>query len=174
MLMQLVRPEEAVLADVATPLQLAVIIPTFNEAGNVVPLLDKLSIALAAYHWEAIFVDDNSPDGTADLVRKIGQTDTRVRVVHRIGRRGLSSAVVEGMLATSAPILAVVDGDLQHDETALPKMIAAIESDEADIAIGTRYAKGGSVGDWNKLRHRASQGATWLGQKGSWPFDARL
>ena len=165
MLMQLVRPEEAVLADVATPLQLAVIIPTFNEAGNVVPLLDKLSIALAAYHWEAIFVDDNSPDGTADLVRKIGQKDTRVRVVHRIGRRGLSSAVVEGMLATSAPILAVVDGDLQHDETALPKMIAAIESDEADIAIGTRYAKGGSVGDWNKLRHRASQGATWLGQK---------
>ena len=88
-----------------------------------------------------------------------------MRVVHRIGRRGLSSAVVEGMLATSAPILAVVDGDLQHDEMALPKMVAAIESDEADIAIGTRYAKGGSVGEWDKLRHRASQGATWLGQK---------
>jgi dolichol-phosphate mannosyltransferase len=165
MLMQLVRPEEAELADVATPLQLAVIIPTFNEAGNVVPLLDKLSIALAAYHWEAIFVDDNSPDGTADLVREIGQKDIRVRVVHRIGRRGLSSAVIEGMLATSAPILAVVDGDLQHDEMALPKMVAAIESDQADIAIGTRYAKGGSVGEWNKLRHRASQGATWLGQQ---------
>ena len=163
--MQLVRPEEAELADVATPLQLAVIIPTFNEAGNVVPLLDKLSIALAAYHWEAIFVDDNSPDGTADLVREIGQKDIRVRVVHRIGRRGLSSAVIEGMLATSAPILAVVDGDLQHDEMALPKMVAAIESDQADIAIGTRYAKGGSVGEWNKLRHRASQGATWLGQQ---------
>ncbi len=163
--MQLVRPEEAELADVATPLQLAVIIPTFNEAANVVPLLDKLSIALAAYHWEAIFVDDNSPDGTADLVREIGQKDIRVRVVHRIGRRGLSSAVIEGMLATSAPILAVVDGDLQHDEMALPKMVAAIESDQADIAIGTRYAKGGSVGEWNKLRHRASQGATWLGQQ---------
>ena len=163
--MQLVRPEEAELADVATPLQLAVIIPTFNEAANVVPLLDKLSIALVDYHWEAIFVDDNSPDGTADLVREIGQKDIRVRVVHRIGRRGLSSAVIEGMLATSAPILAVVDGDLQHDEMALPKMVAAIESDQADIAIGTRYAKGGSVGEWNKLRHRASQGATWLGQK---------
>lgn len=163
--MQLVRPEQAELADVATPLQLAVIIPTFNEAANVLPLLDKLSIALADYHWEAIFVDDNSPDGTADLVREIGQKDVRVRVVHRIGRRGLSSAVVEGMLATSAPILAVVDGDLQHDEMALPKMVAAIESDEADIAIGTRYAKGGSVGEWDKLRHRASQGATWLGQK---------
>ncbi len=163
--MQLVRPEEAELADVATPLQLAVIIPTFNEAGNVVPLLDKLSTALAAYHWEAIFVDDNSPDGTADLVREIGQKDIRVRVVHRIGRRGLSSAVIEGMLATSAPILAVVDGDLQHDEMALPKMVAAIESDQADIAIGTRYAQGGSVGEWDKLRHRASQGATWLGQK---------
>jgi dolichol-phosphate mannosyltransferase len=165
MLMQLVRPEHAELADVATPLQLAVIIPTFNEAANVVPLLDKLSIALADYHWEAIFVDDNSPDGTADLVREIGQKDVRVRVVHRIGRRGLSSAVVEGMLATSASILAVVDGDLQHDEMALPKMVAAIESDQADIAIGTRYAKGGSVGEWDKLRHRASQGATWLGQK---------
>ena len=114
--MQLVRPEEAELADLATPLQLAVIIPTFNEAANVVPLLDKLSIALADYHWEAIFVDDNSPDGTADLVREIGRKDIRVRVVHRIGRRGLSSAVIEGMLATSAPILAVVDGDLQHDE----------------------------------------------------------
>ena len=163
--MQLVRPEQAELADVATPLQLAVIIPTFNEAANVVPLLDKLSIALADYHWEAIFVDDNSPDGTADLVREIGRKDVRVRVVHRIGRRGLSSAVVEGMLATSAPILAVVDGDLQHDEMALPKMVATIESDEADIAIGTRYAKGGSVGEWDKLRHRASQGATWLGQK---------
>jgi len=165
MLMQLVRPEQAELADIATPLQLAVIIPTFNEAANVVPLLDKLSIALANYHWEAIFVDDNSPDGTADLVREIGRKDVRVRVVHRIGRRGLSSAVVEGMLATSAPILAVVDGDLQHDEMALPKMVAAIENDEADIAIGTRYAKGGSVGEWDKLRHRASQGATWLGQK---------
>ncbi len=165
MLMQRVRPEQAELADLATPLQLAVIIPTFNEAANVVPLLDKLSIALADYHWEAIFVDDNSPDGTADLVREIGKKDIRVRVVHRIGRRGLSSAVVEGMLATSAPILAVVDGDLQHDEMALPKMVAAIESDQADIAIGTRYAKGGSVGEWDKLRHRASQGATWLGQK---------
>ncbi|HCP65712.1 MAG TPA: dolichol monophosphate mannose synthase [Hyphomonadaceae bacterium] len=163
--MQLARPERAKLADAATPLELAVIIPTFNEAGNVVPLLDNLSTALAAHHWEAIFVDDNSPDGTADLVREIGQKDTRVRVVHRIGRRGLSSAVIEGMLATSAPILAVVDGDLQHDEMALPKMVAAIETDQADIAIGTRYAKGGSVGEWNKLRHRASQGATWLGQK---------
>ncbi|MFM1976733.1 MAG: hypothetical protein RL145_1579, partial [Pseudomonadota bacterium] len=165
MLMQLARPEEEARIAMAGPLQLAVIIPTFNEAANVVPLLDKLSATLAGYHWEAIFVDDNSPDGTADLVREIGLKDTHVRVIHRIGRRGLSSAVVEGMLATSAPILAVVDGDLQHDETALPKMVSAIEQDQADIAVGTRYAKGGSVGEWNKLRHRASQGATWLGKK---------
>jgi dolichol-phosphate mannosyltransferase len=165
MLMQRVRPDEQARAVASSPLQLAVIIPTFNEANNVAPLLEKLSVALADYHWEAIFVDDNSPDGTADLVRQIGRENTQVRVVQRIGRRGLSSAVVEGMLATSAPILAVVDGDLQHDETVLPKMISAIESDNADIAIGTRYAKGGSVGEWDKLRHRASQGATWLGQK---------
>lgn len=163
--MQLARLVEVASAVSALPLQLAVIVPTFNEADNIAPLLDKLSIALAHYHWEAIFVDDNSPDGTADIVRGIGLQNTRVRVLQRIGRRGLSSAVVEGMLATSAPILAVIDGDMQHDETVLPQLIAAIESDQADIAIGTRYAKGGSVGQWSVLRHRASKGATWLGQK---------
>jgi dolichol-phosphate mannosyltransferase len=125
------------------PLQLAVIIPTFNEAKNVEPLLARLSLALAGLSWEAVFVDDNSPDGTADLVRSIGVTDRNVRIVQRIGRRGLSTAVVEGMLATSAPILAVIDGDMQHDERALPQLFAAIESGAADLAIGTRYADGG-------------------------------
>jgi dolichol-phosphate mannosyltransferase len=146
------------------PLQLAVIIPTFNEAKNVEPLLARLSLALAGLSWEAVFVDDNSPDGTADLVRAIGLTDRNVRIVQRIGRRGLSTAVVEGMLATSAPILAVIDGDMQHDERALPQLFAAIESGAADLAIGTRYADGGGVGDWNASRHKISQWATRLGQ----------
>jgi dolichol-phosphate mannosyltransferase len=146
------------------PLALAIIIPTFNESANVRPLLDKLSRALIGLNWEAVFVDDNSPDGTADLVRQIGLTNRNVRVVHRIGRRGLSTAVIEGMLATSAPILAVIDGDMQHDETILPQLFAKVSSGDTDIAIGTRYANGGSVGDWDTSRQRISQFATQLGQ----------
>jgi dolichol-phosphate mannosyltransferase len=146
------------------PLGLAVIIPTFNESANVRPLLDKLSRALVGINWEAVFVDDNSPDGTADLVRQIGLTNRNVRVVHRIGRRGLSSAVIEGMLATSAPVLAVIDGDMQHDETILPQLMAKITKGEADVAIGTRYSAGGSVGEWDQSRQRISQFATQLGQ----------
>lgn len=147
------------------PLELAVIIPTFNEIANVEPLLLSLSLALAGIHWEAIFVDDNSPDGTAEHIRSIGLNDIHVRVVQRIGRRGLSTAVVEGMLASSAPILAVIDGDLQHDETIIPKMFAAITGGSADIAVGTRYAgNGAGLGDWGADRQRVSRVATRLGR----------
>jgi dolichol-phosphate mannosyltransferase len=145
-------------------LELAIIIPTFNEVKNVEPLLERLSLALAGINWEAVFVDDNSPDGTADLVRFIGITNRNVRVVHRIGRRGLSTAVIEGMLATSAPVLAVIDGDMQHDEAILPQLFQKVASGAADLAIGTRYSDGGSVGEWDESRHRASQFATQLGQ----------
>ena len=151
-------------AEADAPLALAIIIPTFNESANVRPLLDKLSRALVGINWEAVFVDDNSPDGTADLVRQIGLTNRNVRVVHRIGRRGLSSAVIEGMLATSAPVLAVIDGDMQHDESILPQLFAKIFKGEADIAIGTRYIDGGGVGEWDEQRQRISQFATQLGQ----------
>ncbi len=147
------------------PLALAVIIPTFNEAANIEPMLQKLSIALAGIHWEAIFVDDNSPDGTSDIVRQIALTNPRIRIVQRIGRRGLSSAVVEGMLASAAPVLAVIDGDGQHDEAILPKLFEAVASGKADIAVGTRYGKGGGVGDWNAHRAKGSAIATQLSQK---------
>jgi dolichol-phosphate mannosyltransferase len=146
------------------PLELAVIIPTFNEVANVAPLLERLSLALAGIHWEGIFVDDNSPDGTAEFVRMIGLTDIHVRVVQRIGRRGLSSAVVEGMLSSSAPVLAVIDGDMQHDERVLPQMLEAVRSGSADIAIGTRYLGEGSVSDWASDRQRVSRVATKLGR----------
>lgn len=147
------------------PLELAVVIPTFNEVANVSKLRDRLSIALAGISWEAIFVDDNSPDETAEKVRSIGISDPRVRVVHRIGRRGLSSAVVEGMLASCAPVLAVIDGDMQHDEAVLPQLLEAITSGRADVAIGTRYTDGGGVSDWDESRHRLSRWATLIGQK---------
>jgi len=149
----------------AAPLQLAVIIPTFNEAGNIEQLLQRLTIALGGIHWEALFVDDDSPDDTAAMVRRIGIIHRHVRVVHRIGRRGLSSAVIEGMLASCAPVLAVIDGDLQHDESILPQMFDFIARGEADLAVGTRYADGGSTGDWSATRVRLSRLATMMGQR---------
>ena len=146
------------------PLQLAVVIPTFNESANVERLLERLSIALADISWEAIFVDDNSPDGTSDTVRKIALENRHVRIVQRIGRRGLSSAVVEGMLASAAPVLAVIDGDMQHDEAILPLLFDQIRSGAADVAVGTRYADGGGTGDWDAGRLRLSRLATRIGK----------
>lgn len=146
-------------------LQVGVIVPVFNEAENVAPLLERLASALSGYVWEVIFVDDSSPDGSAAKVREIARIDPRVRCVQRVGRRGLSSAVVEGMLASAAPVLAVVDGDMQHDERVLPHMIDKVLNGEADMAIGTRYAGEGSTGDWDERRAGLSRVATWLTQK---------
>lgn len=146
------------------PLEIAVVVPTLNEAANVEKLIEKLSVVLAGRGWEVVFVDDNSADGTSDLVRRIGRTSRHVRIVQRVGRRGLSSAVIEGMLATAAPIIAVMDGDLQHSEDALPRLIDAIETGEAEIAVGTRYVAGGGVGDWDQGRVRMSRLATRAGQ----------
>lgn len=146
------------------PLELAIIIPTLNEAQNVRPLLDRIEAALTGVVWEAIFVDDNSSDGTSDLVREIGRIDRRVRVLQRVGRRGLSSAVIEGMLATPAPVLAVIDADLQHDESILPQLFRAIANEGHDVAVGTRYTEGGSTGDWDRSRERISRIATRLSE----------
>jgi dolichol-phosphate mannosyltransferase len=145
---QLAHLEEA-------PLELAVIIPTYNEAANVEKLLCLLDDALKGIVWEAIFVDDNSVDGTAKLIRKIGRNNIRVRVLQRLGRRGLSSAVIEGMLATSAPVLAVIDADLQHDEALLPRLYAAVQGG-ADLAVGSRYVGAGGVGEWDARRQRSA------------------
>lgn len=147
------------------PLELAVIIPTFNEVANIELMLEKLTLALADISWEAIFVDDNSPDGTSEKVREIARINRNVRVVHRIGRRGLSTAAIEGMLASAAPFLAVIDGDLQHDETILPQLYAEVAEGRADIAVGTRYAGDGSIGDWDERRAALSRIATVIGQK---------
>jgi dolichol-phosphate mannosyltransferase len=144
----------------SSPLRLSIVVPTFNESLNVRELVHRIGATLGDIKWEIIFVDDDSPDGTADVVREIARKDPRVRCLHRIGRRGLSSACIEGMLATSAPIMAVMDADLQHDETVLPMMLAKIEHDGADIVIGTRYASGGSTGDWNESRKAMSKLAT--------------
>jgi dolichol-phosphate mannosyltransferase len=144
------------------PLELTVVVPTLNEAGNVEALLEKLGLALAGIEWEAIFVDDGSTDGTAELLTRIAQTDRRVRLIRRIGRRGLSSAVVEGALASTAPAIAVIDADLQHDERILPELHRAIAAQGHELAIGTRYAGDGSTGEWDDKRLRISRFATAL------------
>lgn len=149
-----------------TPLDLAVVIPVFNEAGNVAAMVRRLDAALAGRSWEAIFVDDDSPDGTADIAREIGRRDPRVRVIQRLGRRGLSTACVEGMCATAAPVVAVIDGDGQHDETLLPRMLAALEGEPAlDLAIGSRFVAGGGTGDWDKDRVAKSELATRIARR---------
>lgn len=144
--------------------ELSIIVPTFNERQNVAPLIKKLDAALKGIAWEVIFVDDDSPDGTAQHVRDVSQSDGRVRCVQRISRRGLSSASIEGMLASSAPYLAVMDGDLQHDETLLTKMLKRLQSDDLDIVVGSRYVQGGSTGQWSRQREHMSRFATGFGR----------
>jgi dolichol-phosphate mannosyltransferase len=146
----------------ADALRLSIVVPTFNEAGNVDALLQRLERSLEGLRWEVVFVDDDSPDGTAERVRAVARVDRRVRCLQRIGRRGLSSACLEGMLATSAPVIAVLDADLQHDDSVLPRMLAAVEDGGADLAIGTRYAAGGSIGSWDRRRALMSRAATRL------------
>ncbi|MFZ0694666.1 MAG: glycosyltransferase family 2 protein [Alphaproteobacteria bacterium] len=143
-------------------IELTVIVPSFNERYNVEPLIERLEAALAGIDWEVIYVDDDSPDGTADKVREIAQTDRRVRCVQRIGRRGLSTAVIEGILASSAPYIAVIDADLQHDEKLLPTMLDAIKDKGLDIVVGSRYTTGGGIGNWDGGRAVISKHATRL------------
>jgi dolichol-phosphate mannosyltransferase len=142
------------------PIDLSIVVPTFNEAQNIRELLARLEQTLGASGWELVFVDDDSVDGTHRLVREIARGDPRVRCLQRVGRRGLSSACIEGILATSARTVAVMDADLQHDERILPALYAQIHEHGADIAIGTRYADGASVGAWDARRARLSRFAT--------------
>jgi dolichol-phosphate mannosyltransferase len=142
--------------------QLSIVVPTYNEKGNILELLKRLEVVLLSIEWEVVFVDDDSPDDTAETVRHLARHDSRIRCVQRIGRRGLSSACIEGVLASSAPYVAVMDADLQHDESILPKMLAAIQDNGVDIAVGSRYVGGGSIGRWDEKRASISRFATRL------------
>ena len=158
-----IRPGQGTKA-LVTP-ELSVVVPTFNERDNVVTLFRKLEVALAGRAWEVIYVDDNSPDGTWDVVRALAREDSRVRCIRRIGRRGLSGACIEGILASSAPCAAVIDADLQHDETQLPTMLALLQAGEADLVVGSRYIEGGSADSFDKQRAGFSMLATSLAKK---------
>ncbi len=145
--------------------ELSVVVPTFNERDNVTVLYRRLEATLAGIAWEVVFVDDNSPDGTWEVVRGLARKDSRVRCIRRIGRRGLSGACIEGILASSAPYAAVIDADLQHDETQLPKMVALLRSGEAELVVGSRYIEGGSADSFNTKRAGASQLATEVAKR---------
>lgn len=142
--------------------ELSLVIPTFNERDNVAELVARIDQALTGVEWEVVFVDDDSADGTADVLRALSQQDRRVRVLQRIGRRGLASACVEGMLSCSAPYLGVMDADLQHDEAQLPRMLQVLREGAVDIVVGSRYVPGGSTGPWEASRLRMSRMAGWL------------
>lgn len=141
---------------------LTVIVPTYNEVGNLAAMRAEIEQALPGVAWELLFVDDDSPDGTAEQVRVLAQHDARVRCVQRIGRRGLASACIEGMLASSAPYLAVMDGDLQHDPALLRPMLDRLRGGDTDIVIGSRHVAGGGVGAFSAQRQGMSRLATRL------------
>jgi dolichol-phosphate mannosyltransferase len=156
-------------ADANTSLQpapeLSVIIPTFNERGNVGQIVKHLQDVLAGQNWEVIFVDDNSPDGTAAEVRSIGQHDQRVRCVRRLGRRGLAGACIEGMLTSQARYIAVMDADLQHDERLLVSMLNRLREDDVDLVVATRYLNGGEVSGLSAGRSHISRWSNVLAQR---------
>lgn len=151
-------PEPGTDPDVARPTELSIVVPTYNESENVPLLVEKLTQTLAGVNWEVIFVDDDSRDGTAGVVRRLSQRlGGHIRVVQRIGRRGLSSATIEGALASASPYIAVMDGDLQHDEKLLPRMLDVLRKGDTEIVVGSRFVAGGDVGEFAANRIRISK-----------------
>jgi len=143
----------------AHQLDLAIILPTLNERGNLEPLVERIEHALGAHGWEILVVDDNSADGTADEARRLALSDGRIRVIQRIGRRGLASAAIEGFCATAAPYAAVMDADHQHDPALLPLMLAALNSGEADVVVASRFCEGASTAEWAAPEREKLSGA---------------
>lgn len=145
--------------------ELSVVVPTLNEAQNIKPLYDAIAAALTGVRWEMIIVDDDSRDETVAIARQIGEIDGRVRCLRRIGRRGLSGAVVEGILSSSAFAVAVIDADMQHDERLLPRMLEELRGG-ADLAIGSRHVTGGEASTgFSRLRGWVSDGAAGSAQR---------
>jgi dolichol-phosphate mannosyltransferase len=145
--------------------ELTVVVPTLNERANILPLVERLHRALQGIHWEVIFVDDDSRDGTVSTIRELAARDHHVRAMRRISRHGLAGACLEGILASSAPIVAVMDADLQHDETCLAEMLAILRRQEADLVVASRYTGEGSTGDGlTRLRRAGSRLAVRIAQ----------
>lgn len=145
--------------------ELTIVLPAFNERANIPVLVERLSRALSGIDWEVIVVDDNSPDGTSAVTRAIGAQDRRVRCIRRVGRRGLAGACIEGMLASSARYVAVMDADGQHDETVLARMVATLRDGRTDLVVASRYIDGTTDTGFSSGRAKASQWSTVLARK---------
>ena len=144
--------------------EVSVIVPCYNESENITPIVTALRRVLSCYAWEVIFVDDYSPDGTIHIIRSLACHDYRVRGLCRLGRKGLSSAVIEGIMSSSAPIVVVMDGDLQHDEAQIPRFIEGIQNG-SDLVVGSRHIKGGdNAGLANTWRRVLSDSGNFLAQ----------
>lgn len=138
--------------------EVTVVLPTYNERDNIAQAVERVAEALAGRAWEIIVVDDDSPDRTHEVARAIGERDPRVRCIRRVGRRGLSGACIEGMLAAAAPVVAVMDADLQHDERLLAPMLELVETGEADVAVGSRFVAGANAsGGLSSVRETGSR-----------------
>ena len=148
--------------DTALPIDLSIVVPTFNESDNLPLLVERVERCLPGIGWELVVVDDDSPDGTAAVARDMARHDRRIRLISRVGRRGLASACIEGILASAAPFVAVMDADLQHDETLLPVMLERLQEGAADCVVGSRYLQSTEVPGWDAQRAGASRFATRL------------
>ena len=167
-------PTAAVRSTTTPGPELTVIVPTRNEHDNVRPVYEALCRTLQGIDWEVIFVDDDSQDGTPEAVCRLANLDRRVRCIQRIGRRGLASACVEGILASSAPYVAVMDADLQHDERLLPHMLKTLKTEPIiDVVVGSRYVEHGSIGNWSRHRAWLSSVATHIGRVDTAGSDRR-
>ena len=146
--------------DSATPLpqvpSLSIIVPTFCEAQNIPVLFERFKSALAGLDWEMIVVDDDSPDGTAEIAFDLAARDKRIRCIRRVGRNGLAGAVIEGFLSSSAPLVGVIDGDLQHDESILPKMAQALNFGDFNLVIATRVSDAAQPDGLSPARQKLS------------------
>ncbi|HVU46663.1 MAG TPA: polyprenol monophosphomannose synthase [Terracidiphilus sp.] len=157
-------------APTTVPLKLGLVIPTLCEAGNIGCLLSHIRSVLDPHGipYEIIVVDDDSTDGTGDIVAAIAREDARVRLIVRKGERGLSGAVLDGWHNTDAGILGVMDADLQHPPELLPQLYDAMTTG-SDLVIGSRYTPGGELGGWSPMRKLLSAAAVWA----TWPVQRR-
>ncbi len=144
---------------------LSIIIPTYNEKNNIAPLIQSLRSALEDVEWEVVFVDDDSPDGTSKLLRDYALKDNRVRVIQRLGRRGLASACIEGVLSSSSPYICIMDADLQHDEGLLNQMLDSLRNEDLDLVIGSRYTDQGNADAMPYYRKKLSEAANWFSNR---------
>ena len=136
--------------------EVAVVLPTYNERDNLEEVIRRVGVALHGVAWEVVVVDDDSPDETWKLAHEIAERDARVRCIRRIGRRGLAGACIEGMLSATAPVVAVMDADLQHDETLLPRMLARLKAGDADLVVASRFLEGSATDGLTAQRRAAS------------------